>query len=706
MKFKKTVFLLMFSMILTSWLIVGTESVHAATSNSVVLRERDQLKLILDYGNGVNRVFKFNLQNTLKPDMPIRLYTNYTEIPSSDFTVDYTNSTITIADSRPAPSLGSENHMEFPIAPAMEWSVGEKLCVALSEGDGKSRIFEIPTQNLIKKGSKVDLFIDDIAIPTSYFTVDYINKTVTLNNKLEAPHDGAKIYFYYSKLDNSSMQSVDETTVTPSTEEPKVTQPEVETKTKETPIVREPEVPQPTVEPQETQPVMESKEEQAADESPEIPLSIPSGEQFPGTFTINPSGTSFVVRLKMKNIQPTYTSYVMVKNSDAQLVKRIQFNPETTFNYSLSSLDLSTGGYYFYIKMMDQSGNSAASVPQFVPINNNKAGQVVVFIDGRLQQYVQPATSISGSMLVPFRAVFEALGAKVKWDGATKTVTATKGNTTIKLTVGSRDAYINGKLVRLNAAPRLINGKVMVPIRFVSEALGAKVKRNIAAHSVVIFLAPPQVLTTSESEQLMEENEDKPEPQSNPTILKKISTTLTKSTDIVFVIDVTSSMTGTLDYVRQKVKGFVDSVPAGSQFAIVAFRDINLKADKDLEFFEFTADKNKLKGNLNMLRPSAGGDLKESGLEAIQLAISKFPKNSNSKTIIFISDAPVHDKNTAPDKARFSVDEMNEQLQKNAVIFNAIVPANGTANKQMKKLVDSNKGTLYDIKDAKLNLAK
>jgi hypothetical protein len=593
MKFKKSVFLLMFSAILMGLCTWCTESVHAA--NSTVFRDGDVLRLTLDDGNGVNRVFSFDLPFTIKPDTPIHLYSNYIEIPSSDFAVDYTNSIITIADSRPAPSLGSENYIEFPIVTTMEGPV----------------------------------------------------------------------------------QSAGESTVTPLAEKPKV-----------------------------TQPVMESKEDQAVDESPEIPLSIPSGEQFPGTFTINSSGTSFAVRLKIKNIQPTYTAYVMVKNSDAQLVKRIQFDPATTFNYSLSNLNLSTGGYYFYIKVIDQSGNSAASVPQFVPVNNNKAGQTLVFIDAKLQQYEQPATSISGSMLVPFRAVFEALGAKVKWDGATKTVTATKGNTTIKLTVGSRDAYINGKLVRLNAAPRLINGKVMVPIRFVSEALGAKVKWNVAAQSVVIFLDPPQVLTTSESEQLMEENEDNPEPQTNPTILKKISTTLTKSTDIVFVIDVTSSMTGTLDYVRQKVKGFVDSAPSGSQFAVVAFRDINLKADQDLEFFEFTTDKDKFKGNLNMLRASAGGDLKESGLEAIQMAISKFPKNSSSKTIIFISDAPVHDKNTAPDKARFSVDEINEQLQKNEVIFNAIVPADGPANKQMKKLVDRNKGTLYDIKDAKLNLAK
>ena len=50
------------------------------------------------------------------PDTPIRLYSNYIEIPSSNFAVDYANSTITIADSRSAPGLGSENHLEFPIA--------------------------------------------------------------------------------------------------------------------------------------------------------------------------------------------------------------------------------------------------------------------------------------------------------------------------------------------------------------------------------------------------------------------------------------------------------------------------------------------------------------------------------------------------------------------------------------------------------------
>ncbi|WP_342415048.1 stalk domain-containing protein [Paenibacillus sp. FSL R10-2782] len=698
MKFRRIIFLFMFSTMLMGLFAVGTERAHADTDSAS--RKWNDLVFILEDGNGSRRVFQFNGGNPIPSNTPVRLYQNLMEIPSTDYIVDYANAAIIIPETKKAPEPGTELYIVIPISSGMEWTQGNMAGVALAEGNGENRTFKITTNHTIKQGAKVNLIINqsvgyETSIPASKLMVDYVNKTVTIKDKAQAPSDGAKIYFYYNISDIiETTQPVEEPKVAQSADEPKLT-----------PTVSEPEATPSVDEPKVTQPVIESKEDQAVDESPEIPLSIPSGENFPGTFAINSSGTSFTARLKMKNIQPTYTSYVMVKNSEEQLVKRIQFDPETTFSYSLNNLNLSTGGYYFYIKMMDQSGNSAASVPQFIPVNNNKA-QVLVFIDGKQQQYEQPATSISGSMLVPFRAVFEALGAKVKWDGATKTVTATKGNTTIKLTVGSRDAYINGKLVRLNAAPRLINGKVMVPIRFVSEALGAKVKWNIAAQSVVIFLAQQQVLTTNESEQLMEEDEANTEPQSKPAILNNISSTITKSSDIVFVIDVTSSMTGTLDYVRQKVKGFVDSVPSGSQFAVVAFRDINLTADKDLEYFDFTADKSKFKGNLNTLRPSAGGDLNESGLEAIQLAVSKFSKSSNAKTIIFITDAPVHDKNTALGKARFSVDEINEQLQKNGVTFNAIVSASGLANKQMKKLVDSNKGTLYDIKDAKLNLAK
>ncbi|MDR0270851.1 copper amine oxidase N-terminal domain-containing protein [Paenibacillus sp.] len=82
-----------------------------------------------------------------------------------------------------------------------------------------------------------------------------------------------------------------------------------------------------------------------------------------------------------------------------------------------------------------------------------------------------------GSTLVPMRPIFEKYGMKVEWDNATKTVTASKDDTTIKLTNNSYDAYLNGEKVTLNQAPGLepTSNIFYVNLRFISEALEAKV---------------------------------------------------------------------------------------------------------------------------------------------------------------------------------------------------------------------------------------
>jgi hypothetical protein len=81
----------------------------------------------------------------------------------------------------------------------------------------------------------------------------------------------------------------------------------------------------------------------------------------------------------------------------------------------------------------------------------------------------------NGITRVPMRAIFEALGAEVEYDAKTKNITARKGNTIIKLVAGSSTATINGKEITLTASVENKNGSTMVPLRFVSEALGAEV---------------------------------------------------------------------------------------------------------------------------------------------------------------------------------------------------------------------------------------
>lgn len=84
--------------------------------------------------------------------------------------------------------------------------------------------------------------------------------------------------------------------------------------------------------------------------------------------------------------------------------------------------------------------------------------------------------AMNGRVLVPLRGIFERLGATVDWDPANQTVTASRRSRVIRLTVGERDAAVDSKDVELDVPATLINGSTMVPLRFVSEALGADVQ--------------------------------------------------------------------------------------------------------------------------------------------------------------------------------------------------------------------------------------
>lgn len=109
-----------------------------------------------------------------------------------------------------------------------------------------------------------------------------------------------------------------------------------------------------------------------------------------------------------------------------------------------------------------------------------------VYIDGELQTYDQPPTVINGSTLVPLRGIFEALGASVNYESATKTVTGIKGDTTIVLVIGAKTANINGASLELAQAGQLVNGRTLVPLRFVGEALGAKVNYEGSTKTITI----------------------------------------------------------------------------------------------------------------------------------------------------------------------------------------------------------------------------
>lgn len=115
--------------------------------------------------------------------------------------------------------------------------------------------------------------------------------------------------------------------------------------------------------------------------------------------------------------------------------------------------------------------------------------QVKVTIDGQLQSYEQPPVIIGGRTMVPMRAIFEALGAKVTWDNATRTVTATKGHTEVKLTIDSDIIHKDGTTMKMDAKALIVNSRTMVPVRFVANAMGALVEWDPKTYTVIIASA-------------------------------------------------------------------------------------------------------------------------------------------------------------------------------------------------------------------------
>ena len=84
----------------------------------------------------------------------------------------------------------------------------------------------------------------------------------------------------------------------------------------------------------------------------------------------------------------------------------------------------------------------------------------------------EPPIIEDGSTLVPMRFLFEQMGADVEWDSETQTATATLDNTVVTFSIDNINAEVNKTSATMDVPARLINGKTMVPLRFLSENMG------------------------------------------------------------------------------------------------------------------------------------------------------------------------------------------------------------------------------------------
>ncbi|MBP7732215.1 MAG: copper amine oxidase N-terminal domain-containing protein [Caldisericia bacterium] len=145
------------------------------------------------------------------------------------------------------------------------------------------------------------------------------------------------------------------------------------------------------------------------------------------------------------------------------------------------------------VKATDKYKNTAKiNAGKVINILNSK----VILIIGSEKMYVndkevsiKPApTIVAGKTLVPLRAVADAFGASVNWDANTRTATIVLREKTIQITLDKDTAIVNGEVKAIGSKAVNIGGRVMVPFRFIAEALGAKVDYNAETKSITLVL--------------------------------------------------------------------------------------------------------------------------------------------------------------------------------------------------------------------------
>lgn len=143
-----------------------------------------------------------------------------------------------------------------------------------------------------------------------------------------------------------------------------------------------------------------------------------------------------------------------------------------------------------YIVSVTKGGDGVSTL--IIVGNGNSEQENSVYLNDMKIEFDVPPVIEEGRTLVPLRAIFEAMGMIVDWDGTTSTITATGKGNTISMRVNETTATVNGKTLTMDVPSKVIDGRTLVPVRFIAESLGAEVDWDGENRIVYIKYTPDE----------------------------------------------------------------------------------------------------------------------------------------------------------------------------------------------------------------------
>lgn len=142
---------------------------------------------------------------------------------------------------------------------------------------------------------------------------------------------------------------------------------------------------------------------------------------------------------------------------------------------------------------MDDNKSVLATFEKSVDPNQHiitlSVGSMVAHLDGQIVTLDTPPVIVSGRTLVPLRPIIEGLGGAITWVAETRSVEVGFNGTTLLLQIGNRTAVVNGEAVAMDVPATIMNGRTMLPVRFISEHLGADVEWEQLTKTVTITIS-------------------------------------------------------------------------------------------------------------------------------------------------------------------------------------------------------------------------